>query len=456
MSRLFYVKVDGVWESPPQPVEGMVSRTLSDFAFQFRKHCPYTTPIEASEFPELYQGRRRTGYADAVKVLEHTPVQKKHAEVNTFTKAEKINFTLKSDPNPRIIQPRTREYNVSIGVFLKTAETMYVKTVSKIFGSRTIVKGLNSQEVGRLAKEKWDRFDNPVAIGMDAKAFDQHVNVDLLAFEHSLYVGSQARFSDRCRLAELLSWQLHNRCRTFVDGKKVVYAVEGRRMSGDMNTGIGNCIIMCAAVWSYCKSAGITKYELLNNGDDCVLFIERSQLGKVSNVTPWFKDLGLNMVVEEPVYVLEEVEFCQSNFILTGSDYRQIRKPSVVVCKDSVSLKPFYKEREFRAWLAAMGEGGLALNSGVPVLQEFYAAYMREARGAKALSHDDPTMVTGTIMLSKGMEAKWAPVTPEARYSFWLATKVTPDEQMALEDHYRQIKLEYALPKDEFAVLSLL
>jgi hypothetical protein len=50
-------------------------------------------------------------------------------------------------------------------------------------------------------------------------------------------------------LAELLKWQLQNKgfART-IDGL-IKYSVEGCRMSGDMNTALGNCTIMCALVY---------------------------------------------------------------------------------------------------------------------------------------------------------------------------------------------------------------
>ena len=412
--------------------------------------------MEWEDFPPLYQGRRRTGYEDTVVKMRTFGMPSNLANVATFTKTEKINFTVKKDPNPRIIQPRTRAYNVLVGCYIKPSEALYCKTVAKIFGSRTIVKGLNADEVGRLAEEKWRKFDRPVAVGMDAKAFDEHVNVDLLKFEHELYVKTQSSIDDRRRLAALLKMQLRNVCSTFIGEYRVKYAVDGRRMSGDMNTGTGNSLIMSASVWTYCRDAGITKFELLNNGDDCVLIVEQDDLHRLNNVTPWFKELGLNMVVEEPVYELEKIDFCQSNFLKVNGRYRQVRKPSFAICKDSVSTKPFHVENDMRAWLSGVGEGGLALNSGVPVLQSFYTAYMRAGKGVKPLSALDPTMETGTRMLTRGMDSKTMPVTPEARLSFWLATGCLPDEQILLERHYDNLTIAFKPTHQTFPVLNLI
>lgn len=45
-------------------------------------------------------------------------------------------------------------------------------------------------------------------------------------------------------------------------------------MSGDMNTALGNCMLMCCLIISYLESKNI-KYDFINNGDDAVLFLER-------------------------------------------------------------------------------------------------------------------------------------------------------------------------------------
>lgn len=71
-----------------------------------------------------------------------------------------------------------------------------------------------------------------------------------------------------------------------------------------MNTSSGNCMIMVSLVYSYMKTLGID-WRLANNGDDCVLFIERQHFSKLSNLKEWFHTVGFDMAVEEPVDVIE-------------------------------------------------------------------------------------------------------------------------------------------------------
>ena len=52
------------------------------------------------------------------------------------------------------------------------------------------------------------------------------------------------------------------------------------------------------------------RYRVVNDGDDAVLFISRSDLDKLESLDIWFKTYGYNMTTEEPVEVFEELEFC--------------------------------------------------------------------------------------------------------------------------------------------------
>lgn len=454
--RLLFVPAEDGFVPTPLPKKGEFPLRMSWFANAVIKNSSRSNPILPIEFAELYQARKRTVYMNAVSSLDNFGISKFDSYMQTFTKVEKVNFTTKSDPAPRIIQPRSPRYNVSVGVFIKPMEKMLCNAVSKVLGSHTIVKGLNADEVGRLAKEKWDKFSEPVGVCVDAKRFDSGVSVDALRWEHGIYLGCVARSKDRKVLAELLSWQLTNTCRTFVDGHKICYGVSGSRASGDMNTGLGNCLIATGILASYCKDHGISKVEFLNNGDDCVIICEKSDLPLLGNFADYSLRLGFRMVVEDPVYELEHIEFCQSRFVQVNGCYRQIRNPPVAVCKDSVIIKSLHCDNDFRAWIAAVGEGGLALNSGVPVMQSYYECFCRNSNGVKALDSNDPVLATGTRMLTKGMISKHSPVDAQSRYSFWLATGITPDQQEVLESHYHNLTLNPTPSPDEFPILSLL
>jgi len=125
-------------------------------------------------------------------------------------------------------------------------------------------------------------------------------------------------------------------------------------MSGDMNTALGNCMLMCCLIMSYLNLKNID-YDFINNGDDAVLFMEKKHERLLDDLPEWFLNMGFTMVVEPPAYELEAVEFCQMRPIhLGGDDYTMVRNYPSSIAKDLVCLEP----TAFRAWMHSVGQGG--------------------------------------------------------------------------------------------------
>lgn len=447
VERVFAVDTAAGLAQPPRPNPGVVDRELAEFARKFRNQGCTTTPWSREEFVATYVGRRAKVYADAAASLGDIPLQRNEASSRSFLKAEKIPFYAKGDPAPRLIHPRSPRYNVEVGVFLKRIEHEVYRRVDAIWGSRTILKGYNAGEVGRIMHRKFAAFEQPIAIGLDASRFDQHVSVDMLRWEHARYLEFYSG-QDRETLAELLRWQLHTKCVATAKDGQIRYEVDGMRFSGDMNTGMGNCLLMCAMVWSWLQRRGV-RGQLANNGDDCVVFLDRRDYAAfgVDAMEQWFLGLGFTMKVERPVELLEQVEFCQSHPVFDGASYVMVRKHRHAQAKDSVSIKPLDTSSSFDKWRLSVGLAGLSLTGGIPVQQEYYLALMRGAKG-EAL-RGDPTQETGFMRFARGMERKYSEPTAAARVSYWLAFGVTPDQQEALEAEYRTITPVWHPPVDK-------
>jgi hypothetical protein len=276
----------------------------------------------------------------------------------------------------------------------------------------------------------WSAFERPVAVGLDASRFDQHVSADALRWEHSVY---QSAYRDYPELRTLLAWQIRNRGVGRAEGYRVDYTVEGCRMSGDMNTGMGNCLLMSSIVIAYCEQAGL-QFRLANNGDDCVLFLDSRDLHRLSGLDAWFLDFGFTLTREPPVYVLEQVEFCQTQPVRCANGWRMVRNPHTAMSKDCVSLQGWDNEAEIKYWAGSVGKCGLSLTSGVPVWEAWYTRLVRV--GVINAGVDERVNECGMSYLAKGVEP--CPVSEESRYSFWLAFGILPDEQVALEDEYSQ------------------
>lgn len=435
VERVFNVEGPNGLQRPPAPVEGQISRSLSDYLKLLRPHLPVTAPSTAEEFVECYKGDRRWRvYENARLSLLQRPVDRRDARLKTFVKAEKIDFTSKKDPAPRVIQPRDPRYNLEVGRYLKRLEHQILDAIAAVNdGVPVVMKGHNAQAVAGWMRVKWDMFSKPVAIGLDASRFDQHVSIDALKWEHGVYL-SCFRGQDRNELRKLLSWQLHNSGVGTASDGYIKYTVDGCRMSGDMNTGLGNCLLMCAMVWSYCHSKGV-KHQLANNGDDCVVICEQRDLVKfMDGLQQWFLDMGFTMKVEEPVSVFEKIEFCQTQPVWCGDAWVMCRNPWKCIPKDLVTFLDVNRLDTASDWMATIGQCGLSLTGGVPVLQEFYQCLLRNSQGGRRKEH--PVLEGGFFMMAKGMARRHTDVPDEVRVSFWEAFDIMPSTQIQLEEHY--------------------
>lgn len=413
-----------------------------------------TTPISRQEFVEYYKGRRRTLYQAAADSLLCHSVTQKDAHIKAFVKAEFINSDDKPDPDPRVISPRDPRYNVEVGRYLRPIEHQVYRAIADVYDEPTVLKGYNAKQVGEIFATKWAKYLEPVAIGLDASRFDQHVSVQALEWEHSVYNGI---YNSR-ELRKLLKWQLHNNVVGYCRDGRLEYRTEGCRMSGDMNTAMGNCLIMCALVHAYLHSRGITG-SLANNGDDCTVIIERRDLVKFQGgLTEWFLEMGFNMKVEDPVYDIEGIEFCQTHPVFVAGSYTMVRNFPKGLSKDCLSLKQMDSPAVCKAWMDAVGQGGLSLTGGIPIYQDFYSSFIRLSKSVKINRSTRQNssrrhrahvveMTGGMQWLSKGMTRTYSHISPETRHSFYLAFGVTPEEQLYMEEFYRNVTWNYRVEK---------
>lgn len=435
LERMYYCKINGEFVAPPVTDRKHIFHCLAAFRGKLlHKFGCSPSRISPEEFSQMYTGRKRTIYTNAVADYYVYGVTRRDSISNAFVKCGKVNPT----KAPRCIQPRKPVYNVAVGTFLKHIEHRLYRSVQSTFGSGTpiVLKGLNASEIATTIVQKWEGFANPVAVGLDAVKFDMHVSENMLAWEHSIY---QALYSNDPELKRLLRWQRKNKGRGYCADGRLRYSVEGRRFSGDMNTALGNCLIMCAMIYSYAHDRNIA-IDLANNGDDCVVFMDKADLKKFSvGLNEWFYAMGFRMTVEPPAYRLEEIEFCQMRPINLGNEYVMSRDYLIAREKDSICLFDITSEGAYRKWMGAVGECGLAIAGGLPVFQAMYSAYCRAGKPGNVLN--SLQMQSGFLMLSRGMESKRRPVSETARFSFFLAYDVTPDEQLALEQYYDELDL---------------
>jgi hypothetical protein len=286
-----------------------------------------------------------------------------------------------------------------------------------------------------MIHSKWVSFQTPAAVGLDATRFDQHTSYEMIRyFEHLVY---KQWFND-AEFNRIISWQLENKGSGYTPDGQIKAEVKGCRMSGDMNTSSGNCLIMCCLVWAYAKRKGIC-CKLINNGDDCVVFMEARDVADfVDGLDAWFLELGYSMKVEQPVYEIEKIEFCQAHPVCVGpEEYLMVRNVIAALSKDSMALINADHKHSVASWCASVGEGGSAAYGDIPILGDFYRYYMRQGEANPKWAKAYQTR--GFDYLSAGMNRRHMATTEAIRYSFYVAFGILPAQQEAIEQYFENL-----------------
>lgn len=415
---------------PIQPRVLVFEKRLASYRDQLVRIIGWQSPVTHDQFVDFYKGPRRLVYQRAVDGLVMEPVRPRDAFLKTFVKAEKLNFSVKNDPAPRVIQPRDPRYNVEVGCFLRPLEHKMYDAIDTVFKSPTIMSPYNAFTQARILRDCWDQFNDPVCVGLDASRFDQHVSVQALEFEHSVY---DAIFKSS-KLRWLLRMQLHNHGIARASDGFFRYEKRGSRMSGDMNTSMGNKILMCLMAKSYLDTLPF-KCRFVNNGDDCLVFTERKNLESLESMERYFRDFGFNIVRETPVTEFEMVEFCQTKPVCCNSVWRMVRNVKTCLTKDVTCVNLGHNVEMYRRLLKDIGVSGLATAADVPVLGAFYRMLSRFGTDGGYLGKWDNEF---SYYYQSSRNAHCPASTPDAygRYSFWISTGLSPDAQLEIEKYF--------------------
>lgn len=402
------------------------SDELQEFRQTVLNHMPHLPVLSRADTVQLFHGAKRKVYENAFQSLLRDAINLTDSFLTSFVKFEKQHL----GKAPRLINPRDPRFNLELARFLKHSEHHFFRAINKAWGAHTpatVIKGMDAKRSASVMRAKWDRFRDPVAVGLDATKFDMHVSQRGLKYEHSFYMGL---FPGRQLLRQLLNWQLVNRGTAYCKDGTVKFQMKGTRSSGDMNTSLGNCILMCAMLWAWCRRCGIDA-ELANNGDDCVVIMECEDLEVfMKGLDKYFRALGFAMAVETPVYEFEQIEFCQTHPVWTVNGWVMVRNLTACLQKDLMCLIPVQNNEVYRRWLGAVGDCGLASSHGVPCLQAWYS--MIRKNGTKPRQTDIEATFRNTSQMTRVFEGS-DEVTAESRASFYYAFGVDPDCQRGLE-----------------------
>jgi hypothetical protein len=383
-----------------------------------------------------YSGAMKRRYLQAEESLRvDGPVCRADAHLRAFLKAEK--FGAAKDAKPRMIFPRHPRFNLAVASWLKPLEHWLwgYLTARRLFGgsnTRVVAKGLSPRRRAGLIKRKFDGFEDCVVFEVDGKAFEAHVTSRHLRQERRLYL---AAYSGDAELARLLEYQRF--AGTTQNGVK--FSREGGRASGDFNTGMGNSLVMLAVCTGVLNSYGI-HYDILVDGDNALVFLERASLAGV--VGNFYQDVlassGFEMTLEKPVSYMEGIRFGRSAPLWLGSFWTMVRDPRAVLSGAYASHR-WLREPSFgRRWVNGVAMCELSLARGVPVLQAAALHVLRSTRSSKRVPVEalSDYFVVGAWLAGEGDVID---VSAEARLSFERAFGIAVDEQLVWETKLERV-----------------
>lgn len=279
--------------------------------------------------------------------LEH-----KDAWVKMFLKDDK--YHTPEYKAPRCIQYRNKRYGLRLATFLHPIEQHVIRL--KHNGTHVFAKGRNMKQRGRDIAAKL--LPNWVAVSMDHSKFDSHVNEHLLRLEHWYY---NCCINDP-ELKWLLECQLRNKGFTKNNTR---YTTRATRMSGDQNTGLGNCIINYAMTKAMLNHLDIP-HNLYIDGDDFIVFVHRKHKHLID--PNWYKQFGMKTTTDQITDVLEHIDFCQCRPVYDGNSYTLVRNPARMLARLPWLVGPINGRSPWNI-VASAAQCEISLGYGLPIGQ---------------------------------------------------------------------------------------
>nr|WPR18261.1 MAG: RNA-dependent RNA polymerase [Crogonang virus 138] len=383
----------------------------------------------AADYISSRTGSKRAIYAHALRRLQlfNQPIGAL-ARIKYFVKREATVWS--KTQVPRIISPRSVEFNLLLGRYLRPAEHKIFDGLRQLFGDSlpVIAKGLTQQAKGAAIVSKLEKYG--CCIGLDASRFDQSVTKPLLKLEHSLY---KMLYPGDRKLTALLDAQLLCSGTGMCHDGMVTAKVPSMRCSGDVNTSLGNCVLSAFMARRFLAHVGV-EGTIFCDGDDVLLFVPPSAVGDILLRLPsWYLQWGFRMKVEAPAYEPEQVEFCQARPVCVDGEWTLVRNFAKALNTDGFVYQTLTHEQRM-VHLRAVGLCGLSMAAGVPILQAFYKALVASGKTGK---FDDSVLGNRSyqqrIQVAAGYLARARPVVDDTRVSFFKAFGVSPEDQIIME-----------------------
>lgn len=394
-------------ETPPVDVR-IWRRAAKKMQSQIR--VPFMEKMPYMDIVKSYAGAKRRGYYLALQQLYQEGLNDRDSRVQMFIKPDRHPLDIITEKHPRAIQYRSKKFNLAMAAYLKPFEEWFYVQPYGYSETRAVVKGLNPYERAELFMEKVGCYTDPIYIELDHKHFDSTIAVEHLKTTHKIY---NKAFRSK-QLMRLLRKQLRNV--GYTKGG-IKYKVDGTRMSGDYDTGLGNSLVNLIALTALMDHYKIKKWDVILDGDDSVIIVEKRQLPVDFSAT-FLEKIGFRtkFIVKHSI---NTVDFCQAR-LMRYPRPNFVRNPLRALAHSCTTVRPPVNGDR---WLAGVAACEMALNVGVPVLQPFGISYYR------------PDYFLDQDMRARMGSCKpmFQEITDEARVEFYKCWGIMPCMQEAME-----------------------
>nr|QTJ63683.1 RNA-dependent RNA polymerase [Dipteran tombus-related virus] len=265
-----------------------------------RKFVCHPREFSRTEYAEtIGDTGKRKYYLDYANALNDGTAKVRN-HVTAFTKLEKTGTN--KYKAPRLIQARHVTFNIEYGRWLKALEIDLTKhhRLRHRFG-----KG-NYDEIARRITRCAKRFRYTTEV--DHTEFDSHITREHLELSHTFY---KACYPTSQELPYLCNQTLRNRVRTYQGDR---WEINGTRMSGDVDTSLGNSIINYALLSAMLHDTGIHDFEIIVNGDDSILFTNIPV--NVQLMSRIARKYNMNSKINASTDNIHHTEFCRTKLVI--------------------------------------------------------------------------------------------------------------------------------------------
>jgi len=373
-----------------------------------------------------YEGRWYRRYNQADLELSTRQVERRDFVCEIFCKDDKETVCVGEDLKaPRGIQYRRATGALEMGRFTHAVESSIYRMQDQ-FGTRIFGKGCNLHDLAEDLRKKVDNFRRPVFIMLDASKFDTHVSVQLLKLVVRFYLKIIKDTKVRGYVRWLWSHTYQNRG---YSKRGISFSTNGTRMSGDMYTGLGNCLIMLACLYVWLDSIGIKKFSLTVNGDDSGVIIEEEDLNKARDISI-FQKLGFKMKFDF-TREFSQFEYCQCKPVETDYGWVMVRSPERILNRCG-----WYVGNRSASWMKhyvlSLGLGERAISYGVPIGYALAKQLLKSGAGGRELKLSRRSRVV--LEKQKFWRAKEeATISLKTRLSYAEAWGISVDDQLSME-----------------------